>query len=52
MTVNMKKVEQPVKKILSSQIVKASGTLLNPASLDFYYQFAEVENIRPSKSRL
>lgn len=52
MTVNMEKVEQPVKKILPSQAVEASGTLLNPDPLEFYYRFAEVENFRPPKSRL
>lgn len=39
-TVNQKKVELPVKHIVSGRTVKPSGTLLNPQSLDFYYQFA------------
>ncbi|KAJ4248342.1 hypothetical protein NW764_016513 [Fusarium oxysporum] len=46
MTVNMKKVELPVKQIVSGQTIKPSGTLLNPESLDYYYQFAEVERLR------
>jgi acetoacetyl-CoA synthetase len=33
-TVNLKKVELPVKQILSGHIIKPSGTLLNPKSLD------------------
>ncbi|KAJ5730399.1 AMP-dependent synthetase/ligase [Penicillium malachiteum] len=44
-TVNLKKVELPVKQIVSGKRIKPSGTLLNPDSLDFYYQFAEVENV-------
>ncbi|RDL36366.1 Acetyl-CoA synthetase-like protein [Venustampulla echinocandica] len=42
-TVNLKKVELPVKHIVSGKIVKPSGTLLNPKSLEYYYQFAKVE---------
>jgi len=45
MTVNLKKVELPVKQIVSGRIIKPSGTLANPASLDFYYQFANVEEV-------
>lgn len=48
-TVNLKKVELPVKQIVSGIIIKPSGTLLNPKSLDFYYQFAKVETLRQSK---
>ncbi|KAJ5505281.1 AMP-dependent synthetase/ligase [Penicillium expansum] len=48
-TVNLKKVELPVKQIVSGKIIKPSGTLLNPKSLDFYYQFAKVETLRESK---
>ncbi|KAJ5374514.1 AMP-dependent synthetase/ligase [Penicillium concentricum] len=48
-TVNLKKVELPVKQIVSGKIIKPSGTLLNPKSLDFYYQFANVETLRESK---
>ncbi|KIV92315.1 acetoacetate-CoA ligase [Exophiala mesophila] len=44
-TVNLKKVELPVKQIVSGKIIKPSGTLLNPQSLDFYYQFAKDENL-------
>ncbi|EOD46834.1 putative acetoacetyl- synthase protein [Neofusicoccum parvum UCRNP2] len=44
-TVNLKKVELPVKQIVSGQVIKPSGTLLNPESLKYYYQFAEVEKL-------
>lgn len=49
-TVNLKKVELPVKHIVSGKRVEPSGTLLNPRSLEFYYRFAEVETLfRESK---
>ncbi|KUJ06748.1 acetoacetyl-CoA synthetase-like protein [Mollisia scopiformis] len=51
-TVNLKKVELPVKQIVSGKIIKPSGTLLNPKSLDYYYQFAKVEELVGSKSKL
>ena len=49
-TVNGKKVELPVKQIVSGKQIQASSTLLNPESLEFYYRFAEVEKLaRESK---
>ncbi|KAI1754520.1 acetoacetate-CoA ligase [Xylaria castorea] len=51
-TVNLKKVELPVKQIISGHIIKPSGTLLNPKSLDYYYQFAKVEELVPPKEKL
>ncbi|KAE8151068.1 hypothetical protein BDV25DRAFT_139225 [Aspergillus avenaceus] len=51
-TVNLKKVELPVKQIVSGKKIKPSGTLVNPQSLDFYYQFAEVERLVEPKSKL
>lgn len=52
-TVNMKKVELPIKHIVSGRTVKPSGTLLNPKSLDFYYQFAKDEELqKASRSKL
>nr|XP_036579204.1 acetoacetyl- synthase [Colletotrichum truncatum]KAF6786690.1 acetoacetyl- synthase [Colletotrichum truncatum] len=51
-TVNLKKVELPVKQIVSGQHIKPSGTLLNPQSLDFYYQFAKVEEVLSGKEKL
>ncbi|GAB7356575.1 hypothetical protein MBLNU459_g7309t1 [Dothideomycetes sp. NU459] len=44
-TVNLKKVELPVKQIVSGKTIKPSGTLLNPWSLDYYYKFAQVEEL-------
>lgn len=44
-TVNLKKVELPVKQLVSGKKIKASGTLANPESLKFYEQFAEVEKV-------
>jgi acetoacetyl-CoA synthetase len=41
----LKKVELPVKQIVSGRIIKPSGTLANPESLQFYYQFAKVEDV-------
>jgi hypothetical protein len=43
--VNLKKVELPVKQIVSGRVIKASGTLANPESLKFYEQFARVEEV-------
>lgn len=51
-TVNLKKVELPVKQIVSGKTIKASGTLLNPQSLEFYYRFAEIEKLGQSRSKL
>jgi acetoacetyl-CoA synthetase len=42
-TVNLKKVELPVKRIVCGDKVTPSGTLLNPQSLEYYYKFAKVE---------
>ncbi|KAK6373856.1 hypothetical protein LTS17_007825 [Exophiala oligosperma] len=44
-TVNLKKVELPVKQIVSGKTIEPSGTLLNPQSLRYYYQFAKDENL-------
>ncbi|KAI0124233.1 acetoacetate-CoA ligase [Xylariales sp. AK1849] len=51
-TINLKKVELPVKQIVSGQIIKPSGTLLNPQSLDYYYQFAKDEVLKAGKEKL
>ncbi|KAF4584476.1 acetoacetyl-CoA synthase [Ophiocordyceps camponoti-floridani] len=52
MTINGKKVELPVKTILSGETVTPSGTLLNPPSLDFFYRFQRVEEVVGGKARL
>jgi acetoacetyl-CoA synthetase len=44
-TINLKKVELPVKQIVSGHTVKPSSTLANPESLNFYYQFANIEQL-------
>ncbi len=44
-TVNGKKVEVAVKKILSKQPVKNSGALANPESLDLFKDIPEIERI-------
>jgi acetoacetyl-CoA synthetase len=44
-TINLKKVELPVKQIVSGHRVKPSSTLMNPACLDYYYQFADIEKL-------
>lgn len=49
---NLKKVELPVKQIVSGHTIKPSGTLLNPKSLDYYYQFAKVEELVAGKGKL
>jgi acetoacetyl-CoA synthetase len=50
--VNLKKVELPVKQIVSGKTIKPSGTLLNPQSLDYYYQFAKVEEVVEKQKKL
>jgi acetoacetyl-CoA synthetase len=44
-TINAKKVELPVKQIVSGKVIEPSGTLANPHSLQYYYQFARDENL-------
>ncbi|GJN75426.1 hypothetical protein PLICBS_009525 [Purpureocillium lilacinum] len=51
-TVNGKKVELPVKSIISGKTVKPSGTLLNPKSLEFFYQFQKIEDVAPPQAKL
>lgn len=48
----MKKVELPVKHIISGATIKPSGTLLNPQSLDFFYQFQEIEKLTEPQAKL
>ena len=51
-TINLKKVELPVKQIVSGRTVKPSSTLANPESLNFYYQFAKIEELVGAKEKL
>ena len=48
----MKKVELPVKQIVSGKKIKPSGTLVNPTSLEYYYQFAKVEKLVNRDSKI
>ncbi|CAK7220048.1 hypothetical protein SBRCBS47491_004057 [Sporothrix bragantina] len=50
-TINMKKVELPVKRIISGERITPSGTLANPESLDYFYQFAEIEQVVGTQPR-
>ncbi|KIW78340.1 acetoacetate-CoA ligase [Fonsecaea pedrosoi CBS 271.37] len=43
MTVNGKKTELPVKKIVSGQKITPSSTIVNPDSLKWYEQFADLD---------
>ncbi|KAF2804540.1 acetoacetyl-CoA synthetase-like protein [Mytilinidion resinicola] len=51
-TVNGKKVELPVKRIVSGQVVTPAATIANPQCLQYYYQFVDVENPKHSGSKL
>jgi acetoacetyl-CoA synthetase len=51
-TINLKKVELPVKQIVSGMKIKPSDTLANKDCLQFYEQFAKVEELIESKSKL
>ncbi|EGX94852.1 acetoacetyl-CoA synthase [Cordyceps militaris CM01] len=51
-TVNGKKVELPVKKIICGKTVKPSGTLLNPGSLDYFYRFQKIEELTEPQAKL
>nr|POE87605.1 acetoacetyl-coa synthetase [Quercus suber] len=51
-TINLKKVELPVKQIVSGKTIKPSDTLANKECLKFYYQFAKVENVLAQQDRV
>jgi hypothetical protein len=48
-TINGKKVEIAIKKIISGLDVKVSSTVTNPGSLKKYEQFKTVERARATK---
>ncbi|KAF4450489.1 acetoacetate-CoA ligase [Fusarium austroafricanum] len=50
-TATFKKVELPVKHIVSGRKVKPSTTIVNPHSLDFFYQFADTKSY-PIKAKI
>lgn len=52
-TVNGKKVEIAVKRIISGIDVQPSGTVANPESLKLYYKYRNIESIvGQSKAKL
>ncbi|EMC93908.1 hypothetical protein BAUCODRAFT_36360 [Baudoinia panamericana UAMH 10762] len=51
-TINLKKVELPVKQIVSGKTIKPSDTLANKECLKYYYQFAQVEDVVKPQSKL
>ncbi|KAF7175069.1 hypothetical protein CNMCM7691_006473 [Aspergillus felis] len=51
-TVNLKKVELPVKQIISGIHVQPSSTLSNPECLKYYYQFFDIEKMAARDSKL
>lgn len=50
-TINGKKVETPVKQIMSGKDVKASATVQNPEALEYFKRYRELER-EPRESRL
>ena len=51
-TVNLKKVELPVKHIVSGKDIEVSGTLANPQSLEYFRQFARDEVLQGRTSKI
>jgi len=52
MTTTHKKVELPVKQIISGFKIKPSNSLLNPSSLNYFYQFVQVEKMARGLEKL
>lgn len=52
MTVNGKKVELIVKKIVSGWTVKPNETLANPDSLEYFYRFVDIEGLTQGLGKL
>jgi acetoacetyl-CoA synthetase len=50
-TINGKKVETPVKQIMSGKDVKASATVQNPEALQYFRRFRDLER-EPRAARL
>ncbi|KAK5050476.1 hypothetical protein LTR84_003757 [Exophiala bonariae] len=48
-TINAKKVELPVKQIVSGKVINPSETIANPECLQYYYRFAKDENLVSSE---
>lgn len=50
-TINGKKVETPVKQLMSGKDVKASATVQNPDALEYFKRFRDLES-EPRAARL
>lgn len=50
-TINGKKIEIAVKKIISGMRVVASATVANPEALEEYYKYQEIEKFAQSSRR-
>lgn len=50
-TINGKKVETPVKQMISGKDVKASATVQNPDSVEYFRRFRNIER-EPREARL
>lgn len=50
-TINGKKVETPVKQLMSGKDVKASATVQNPDALEYFRRFRDLES-EPRAARL
>jgi acetoacetyl-CoA synthetase len=50
--VNFKKVELPVKQIISGIHIQPSSTLANPECLKYYVQFFDIEKMAARESKL
>ncbi|KAJ6625755.1 hypothetical protein B0H10DRAFT_2174015 [Mycena sp. CBHHK59/15] len=50
-TVNGKRIEIAVKQIVSGSDLKPSGTVANPASLQLYYKYRDLESTTPVESQ-
>lgn len=46
-TATGKKVELPVKQIISGKKIKPSSSMSNPQSLEYFYQFVNIETVKP-----
>lgn len=52
MTINGKKAEVPVKRIMSGQSVATSSTIINPNALDWFREFSKLPMETGSQARL
>ena len=50
-TINGKKIETPVKQVISGKDVKPSATVQNPEALEYFKRFRQIES-EPKEARL